>query len=117
MPHQSTDDYITQFATLMHQKDNSNLRLHVEYSNETWNGAFNQTSYMTSQGQALWPTAQWFAANRDYYGMRVAQTGAYTNSGSWGALENIMDTSSPKYDGLINFIDGTRCWWSGCTGP
>lgn len=35
--------------------------------------------------------------------------------GYWGALENVLQTSSPKYDALINFISTTPCWWSGCS--
>jgi hypothetical protein len=30
--------------------------------------------------------------------------GQYSVYGSWGALQNVMDTSSPKYDPLVNFI-------------
>jgi hypothetical protein len=35
-------------------------------------------------------------------------------SGMWGALENIMNTSSPKYDAVISFIENNSCWWTGC---
>jgi hypothetical protein len=30
--------------------------------------------------------------------------GQYTIYGSWGALQNVMDADSPKYDALVNFI-------------
>jgi hypothetical protein len=42
--------------------------------------------------------------------------------GEWGALESFMDTVSPlssappKWQAIQNFISGTPCWWSGCTG-
>jgi FG-GAP-like repeat len=42
--------------------------------------------------------------------------GSYTKWGSWGALENVMQTNSPKYDALMNFITANPCWWNGCTG-
>ena len=35
--------------------------------------------------------------------------------GYWGALENVLQTSSSKYDALINFISNNPCWWNGCT--
>ncbi len=35
--------------------------------------------------------------------------------GYWGVLENVLQTNSPKYDALINFISTTPCWWSGCS--
>lgn len=37
MPGIVTDDYITQFATLVHSTLNSNLKVYVEYANEIWN--------------------------------------------------------------------------------
>ncbi len=38
----------------------------------------------------------------------------YNNWGYWGMLENLLQTSSPKYDALMNFISANPCWWSGC---
>ena len=37
-----------------------------------------------------------------------------TKWGSWGALENVVQTGSPKYDALINFVSHNPCWWTGC---
>jgi hypothetical protein len=34
--------------------------------------------------------------------------------GSWGALEYVTQTSSPKYKALIDFIKNNQCWWEGC---
>ncbi len=39
----------------------------------------------------------------------VAQSTRY---GSWGALENLNQTSTPKYDALMNFIGTYDRWWS-----
>jgi len=39
IPVQTTDDFNTQFATLVKNKLNSNLKLYVEYGNEHWNTA------------------------------------------------------------------------------
>jgi hypothetical protein len=42
--------------------------------------------------------------------------------GSWGALESIMQTTSPlrsappKWQAIQNFISGNPCWWPGCSG-
>jgi chitodextrinase len=33
----------------------------------------------------------------------------------WGLLENIVQTSSPKYNAVLNFISANPCWWSGCS--
>jgi len=41
--------------------------------------------------------------------------------GEWGALESIMQTTSPlssappKWQALQNFISGNPCWWTGCS--
>ena len=37
-----------------------------------------------------------------------------TTWGYWGVLENVAQTSSPKYDAVKNFISANPCWWSGC---
>jgi hypothetical protein len=75
VPHMATDDYITQMATLAHAKLGSNQKAYVEFSNEVWNSGYAQSKYATVQGQAKWPNASApFDANRNWYGMRTAQT-------------------------------------------
>jgi hypothetical protein len=75
VPHTADDDYITQMATLVHQQLGGTQKVYVEFSNEVWNGAYLQYHYATAQGAALWPSnAKPFQDNRDWYGMRVAQT-------------------------------------------
>lgn len=37
--------------------------------------------------------------------------------GSWGLLEHINQTSSPKYDAVHNFATTIPCWWTGCSKP
>ena len=39
----------------------------------------------------------------------------YSKWGSWGALENIMQTNTPKYDAITAFVANNPCWWNGCT--
>ena len=54
--------------------------------------------------------------------MDFADVGAYTQYGEWGALESVMQTTSPlssappKWQALQNFITANSCWWSGCAG-
>eukprot|EP01121_Diplochlamys_sp_Union-15-3_P006926 TRINITY_DN1747_c0_g1_i4.p1 TRINITY_DN1747_c0_g1~~TRINITY_DN1747_c0_g1_i4.p1 ORF type:complete len:483 (-),score=108.00 TRINITY_DN1747_c0_g1_i4:170-1567(-) len=45
IPHQATDDYVKQLATLFKQNLNSNLNLYYEYSNEVWNWSFSQATW------------------------------------------------------------------------
>jgi hypothetical protein len=38
--------------------------------------------------------------------------GTYSKWGSWGALENVMNTGSPKYDALMDFVAANPRWWN-----
>lgn len=46
----------------------------------------------------------------------------YSQGGEWGALESIMQTTTPlssappKWQAIQNFISANTCWWSGCAG-
>ena len=53
LPHKATDDYLRQFAGVVRDRLAPDLRAHVEYSNEVWNGAFKQSLYAQEQGTAL----------------------------------------------------------------
>jgi hypothetical protein len=54
--------------------------------------------------------------------MTFSDVGSYSQYGEWGALENIMQTTSPlsgappKWQATQNFISSNPCWWSGCSG-
>ncbi len=45
VPHQATDDYVRNLATLVQQTLSPGLRVWVEYSNEVWNNSFQQAQY------------------------------------------------------------------------
>ena len=57
IPHNATDDYITNYATYMRDHLKTGLKAHVEYSNETWNAAFWATLYVREMGDGLYTTA------------------------------------------------------------
>jgi len=52
MPHRADDDYVLQFATMVHDRLRPDLDVYVEYSNETWNPFFSQNAYCVTQGFA-----------------------------------------------------------------
>lgn len=52
LPHMADNNYANQLAQLIKSKLNPNLKVYVEYSNETWNGAFTQFQYTIDQGVA-----------------------------------------------------------------
>jgi hypothetical protein len=53
VPHRADDDYAFQLATLIRDTLDPTLKVYVEWSNETWNGQFQQTHYAYDQGAAL----------------------------------------------------------------
>ena len=53
VPHAATDDYVRRLAELVKAKLDPSLRVHIEYSNEVWNGMFPQTAHSVAQAKAL----------------------------------------------------------------
>lgn len=49
MPHMATDEYVTEFATIVRDTLDPTLRANVEYSNETWNFGFGQYGWLRTQ--------------------------------------------------------------------
>ena len=50
IPHKASDDYVRNFARFLKTSLKPNLRVHIEYSNELWNGG--------DQGQGTWNLMQ-----------------------------------------------------------
>lgn len=70
IPHLADDDYVRNFALLVKEKLNPNLRAFVEYSNEVWNGQFQQQRHAGDEGLKLklsdshWGSGWKFTAKR-----------------------------------------------------
>ncbi|MCA9932620.1 MAG: cellulose-binding protein [Ardenticatenaceae bacterium] len=75
LPHQASDDYMTQYATLVRDTLNPQLQVYVEYSNEVWNDGFSQGGWVEAQGQAEWPSdpSSGFTKRMNWYGKRTAE--------------------------------------------
>lgn len=86
IPHQASDDYVRNLASLL--KGRLKTQLYVEYSNETWNGAFGQFNYVNSTGTKLG-----LPGSNTYY-----QGGAYTLYRGLQAAKIVKDSiPSAKY--------------------
>jgi len=65
---------------------------------------------------------QWKASGGQLF-MYYNDVGVESKYGSWGALESIMQTTTPlssappKWQALQNFIAANPCWWPNCPGP
>jgi len=72
LPHLASDDYVRQFAGLVKHRLDPSLKVYVEYSNEVWNGMFEQHRYAEAQAKKLglgpkerpWEGAAMFHAQR-----------------------------------------------------
>lgn len=72
MPHQATDDYMRNFAQMVKETLDPDLKVYVEFSNEAWNWMFEQAQYSLRQGHARWGEDKGDAFMQ-WYGMRTAQ--------------------------------------------
>jgi hypothetical protein len=72
MPHQATDEYMTNFARQVKTCLDPRLKVYVEFSNEVWNWQFKQSHYALEQGKARWGQNKG-DAYMQWYGMRTAQ--------------------------------------------
>lgn len=71
MPHQASDEYIANFAEYVRDNLKPNLKVYVEYSNETWNWRFGQTKWINQQSQQQWSTVP--LNKTDWYSQRTSQ--------------------------------------------
>ncbi|MBC7352151.1 MAG: hypothetical protein H5U08_07310 [Thermogutta sp.] len=53
MPHLADDEYIRKFAQLVKERLDPQLKVYIEYSNEVWNGMFEQSRWAGEQGIRL----------------------------------------------------------------
>ena len=71
MPHQATDEYVTNFARYVRDHLKPNLKVYVEYSNEAWNWQFQQTKWIDRQAKQEWSDSD---LNRfDWYSRRTTE--------------------------------------------
>ena len=83
IPHQASDDYVRQFATLVRDRLDPALHPHIEYSNEVWNTGFGQAQWAIARSQALGLDIP-FGQPAIFYAMRSAQVFKIVQD-VWGA--------------------------------
>lgn len=69
MPHQAEPDYVRNFAQIVRDQLDPALTVRVEYSNETWNSAFNHSKWLVQQAKA----AGWGDARHAYHTMKATE--------------------------------------------
>ncbi len=90
IPHKADDNYVTQCAQLLKDTVNPNLKVYIEYSNETWNSnyAFPQTAWVQDKGQALGLHDDSWKAGQMYTGLRSAEI--------WSLFWNVFGADMDK---------------------
>jgi hypothetical protein len=83
IPHQASDDYVRQFATLLRNRLDPALHPHIEYSNEVWNTGFGQAQWAIARSQALGLDIP-FGQPAIFYAMRSVQVFKIVQD-VWGA--------------------------------
>lgn len=75
IPHGADDTYVRECARLLRDQVDPDLRIYVEYSNETWNtaGSFSQTIYVMDQGEALGLSTNRWDAGQFYCSLRSVE--------------------------------------------
>ena len=73
MPHAASNDFIQRWAEYVAEHLDPTLKVYVEYTNEAWNGIFNQHAYMKQQGQRLNLDADPNQAAYKYYSQRSVE--------------------------------------------
>ncbi|PRW57604.1 Cellulose-binding domain [Chlorella sorokiniana] len=73
IPHKADDQLVTTYAQIVKSLLAPRLRVHVEYSNEVWNGMFSQTQYALEQGTALKLDSDRYTAMAKFYSRRSQQ--------------------------------------------
>ena len=73
IPHNATDDYVTQFATYVHDHLKTGLKAHVEYTNEAWNPIFWGALYARNKGASLGLDDNLYWAGAYYYAQRATE--------------------------------------------
>jgi hypothetical protein len=113
MPHQATDDYMTQFAAYVRDHLDPNLKVYVEFSNEVWNWQFPQAQYAQAQAQARWGNnpvggGGWM----QWYGMRTAQMSQIWKSTFGGQSDRVVAVASTQaaFRGLETYVFDTPAW-------
>jgi hypothetical protein len=96
VPYKADSNYCYQLALLVNSTLNSNLKIYLEYSNETWNTLYVQATYCQTQGTAL-----------NLAGSSAALKGhsycTYASVRQWEQFEKVFGKDSPR---LIKVIAG-----------
>jgi hypothetical protein len=73
IPHRADDDYVRGFARLVRERLEPDRKIYIEYSNECWNGIFEQARYCRDEGKRLGLSTNDYEAQLRYYSRRSVE--------------------------------------------
>ena len=73
MPHMASHDYVYNFAAMVRERLDPDLRVYVEYTNEAWNEKFDQARYCRRMGLAMGLSDDPFQAQLFFYAKRSVE--------------------------------------------
>jgi len=122
IPAQASDDYVRQFAEFVRDNLDPGLEARFEYSNEVWNGQFEQFSFVAEQGVELFGDEFGSLPGLTYYGYRSAEildiiNGVFAeNDGQPGVdvpvVHGVLGTQTANIGVLQNAVVGIERYYS-----
>ncbi len=97
IPHQASDEYVREFAEYVRDNLDPGLVAHFEYSNEVWNGQFEQFSYANAEGVQLFGDEFGDFPVNYYYGYRSAEV-----------LDIVNDVFADEADARVHGVFATQ---------
>jgi hypothetical protein len=101
IPHLADDYYVQNFAAMVRDSLDPELQVYVEYSNEVWNGGFEQYEYARIQGEAQSLGTDRDAVDRFYIRRSVEIFGifetVFSETGRTGPVRVIASQNSPYW--------------------
>jgi hypothetical protein len=82
------DNYFTSLAKLAKEKLDPGLALYVEYSNETWNGGFQQAAYCQNRGMGLHLAGDAYGASFKFH--------VYASSRMYDAFQQVYGSEAAR---------------------
>jgi len=88
IPHAADDNYIRQMARYLRDNVHADQKIMIEYSNETWNFIFSQTTYVQDRGEELNLDSDRWIAGQKFFVRRTVQI--------WDIFEEEFGSSAPN---------------------
>ncbi|MBU6159187.1 MAG: T9SS type A sorting domain-containing protein [Bacteroidetes bacterium] len=113
IPHQADNNYIDSLATFLQRNLHAQAKIYLEYSNETWNGIFDQNYYCADMGEALGYTGEPWERTLKFTAKRSADIftrfeAIFTNDARLIKLLPSQAANSGLADQLVTFFNDVQ---------